>query len=221
MAALSKATAVPVPTIKFYLREGLLPPGVRTSPNQSQYDDTHVHRLGLIRGMTELGGLSLATVAEVLSAIDDPALSLHSVFGIVQRAVTHQILPAGQDQDEQAELQLVDDIMTRHGWTLAENDTHRRTAAALLSNLAAIDVNHSPEAIDGYATAAGQIAALDLASLSVSENRDRMIETVATATILGDALLATFRRMAQTALSAERFGGAGEPHSEGAESDQA
>ncbi len=67
MAALSEASGVPVPTIKFYLREGLLPPGHRTSPNQSQYDDEHVRRLALIRSLTEIGGYSLATVA------DDPA----------------------------------------------------------------------------------------------------------------------------------------------------
>ncbi|WP_346281659.1 MerR family DNA-binding transcriptional regulator, partial [Pseudonocardia sp.] len=32
MAELSARTGVPIPTIKFYLREGLLPPGERTSP---------------------------------------------------------------------------------------------------------------------------------------------------------------------------------------------
>ena len=36
MAELSRRTGVPVPTIKYYLREGLLPPGERTSPNQAQ-----------------------------------------------------------------------------------------------------------------------------------------------------------------------------------------
>ncbi|MDX2026822.1 MerR family transcriptional regulator, partial [Microcella sp.] len=45
MSELSATTGTPVPTLKFYLREGLLPAGERTSPNQSQYDDSHVERV--------------------------------------------------------------------------------------------------------------------------------------------------------------------------------
>ena len=33
IAELSQTTGVPVPTIKYYLREGLLPSGELTSPN--------------------------------------------------------------------------------------------------------------------------------------------------------------------------------------------
>lgn len=40
MAELSSSSGVPIPTIHFYLREGLLPPGERTSPNQAHYDDS-------------------------------------------------------------------------------------------------------------------------------------------------------------------------------------
>ena len=35
IAELSQTTGVPVPTIKYYLREGLLPAGELTSPNQA------------------------------------------------------------------------------------------------------------------------------------------------------------------------------------------
>src|ERR1700716_801088 len=42
MAELSAESGVPVATIKYYLREGLLPPGERTSRNQARYDDVHV-----------------------------------------------------------------------------------------------------------------------------------------------------------------------------------
>ena len=44
IAELSQKTGVPVPTIKYYLREGLLPAGELTSPNQAHYDDRHVQR---------------------------------------------------------------------------------------------------------------------------------------------------------------------------------
>ena len=35
---LSRLSGVPVATIKYYLREGLLPPGVHSHPNQANYN---------------------------------------------------------------------------------------------------------------------------------------------------------------------------------------
>ena len=51
IAELSRDSGVPVPTIKYYVREGLLPPGELTSPNQAQYDASHLRRLRLIRAL--------------------------------------------------------------------------------------------------------------------------------------------------------------------------
>ncbi len=73
ISELSRSSGVPVATIKFYLREGLLPDGLRTSQNQAQYDDAHVQRLRLIRALVGAGGLSLAATKNVLRQIDEPA----------------------------------------------------------------------------------------------------------------------------------------------------
>ena len=43
ISALASTTGLSVATVKFYLREGLLHPGVATSATQASYDDTH-HR---------------------------------------------------------------------------------------------------------------------------------------------------------------------------------
>jgi hypothetical protein len=59
MAQLSSVAGIPIGTIKFYQREGLLPPGERTSPNQADYDERHVRRLRLIRGLIDVGRLSI------------------------------------------------------------------------------------------------------------------------------------------------------------------
>src|SRR4051812_10865904 len=91
MAALSRASGVPVPTIKFYLREGLLPPGRRTSPNQSQYDEAHVRRLALIRSLTEIGGYSLATVADVLQVAEDREAPPSRLFAVLSGTVVARI----------------------------------------------------------------------------------------------------------------------------------
>lgn len=74
---LSRASGVPVPTIKFYLREGLLPAGELTSPNQARYGEAHLRRLHLIRALTDVGGLPLASVGKVVEAVEDHERPVH------------------------------------------------------------------------------------------------------------------------------------------------
>ena len=65
IAELSRRSGVSVPTIKYYLREGLLPGGTTTgSPNQAAYDETHLRRLKLIRVFIDVGGLSVAATRD-------------------------------------------------------------------------------------------------------------------------------------------------------------
>jgi len=86
MKELSEASGVPVATIKFYLRERLLPAGERTQPNQSQYTDAHLGRIRLIRALIEVGGLSVAGARGVIAVLDLPGQSVHNVLGLAQHA---------------------------------------------------------------------------------------------------------------------------------------
>src|SRR5258706_6576622 len=70
VSELSEKTGVPLPSIKFYIREGLLPAGVRTGRNQSDYGASHVERLALIRSLREDAGLPVETIARALRAAD-------------------------------------------------------------------------------------------------------------------------------------------------------
>lgn len=86
MSELSSRSGVPVPTIKFYLREQLLPPGRPTAPNQAVYGPSHLVRLRLIRVLTGMGHLSIAAVRDVLRALDDPAVATVELYGVLGRA---------------------------------------------------------------------------------------------------------------------------------------
>ena len=72
MQALSAASGVPVSTIKFYLRDGLLPTGTPTARNQAVYDERHLHRLNLLRVLTKVGGMPIETVRKVIVLLDNP-----------------------------------------------------------------------------------------------------------------------------------------------------
>lgn len=73
ISELARVSGVTIATIKYYVREGLLPAGAPTSATQAEYGDVHVERLRLIRALVEVGGLSLTTVGELLQILDSPA----------------------------------------------------------------------------------------------------------------------------------------------------
>lgn len=84
MSELSRRSGVPVATIKYYLREGLLPPGERTSRTQASYDESHVERLALVRALVESAGLSLARTRQVLAAVDTPQSMVDLLAGVTE-----------------------------------------------------------------------------------------------------------------------------------------
>jgi DNA-binding transcriptional MerR regulator len=89
VSELSQVTGVPVATIKYYLREGLLPPGTPTSATSAAYDERHVERLGLVRALVEVGRLPIARVRAVVEALERPPTSWHDLLG-----AAHGALPA-------------------------------------------------------------------------------------------------------------------------------
>ena len=212
MSELSATTVTPVPTLKFYLRERLLHAGERTSPNQSQYDDTHVERVRLVRALLEVGGLSVAQAARVVGALDSD-LPLSSVFGVAQRAVSIPAALASAD-DEATDAEpaptagqtRIAALCESRGWRVYPNNPGLPLAARVLDTYAALGLGHiSDTVLDRYAQAADLVAAADLAAVGAVDELTEMTRTVAAGTVLGDTLLAGLRRIAQEAESFRRF----------------
>ena len=66
MRELAEASGVSAPTIKHYLREGLLPEPVKTSRNMAYYPPEFVDRIKLIKQLQEERYLPLKAIKEVL-----------------------------------------------------------------------------------------------------------------------------------------------------------
>ncbi len=199
ISELSRRTGVPVPTIKYYLREGLLPEGMRTSATQAQYDGSHEARLGLIRALVGTGGLSLAEVRRVLGAIDDPPDSLYDLLGVAAEAtVDHR---ADRPDHERVHV-----LMQEWGWPVEDKDcpSHDALAAALDAlDEAAFEL---PEgALEMYKDHMEQIAAYELSTVPI-DPPEATIRYVVLGTMLPEPLLLALRRLAQQAASARRFG---------------
>jgi DNA-binding transcriptional MerR regulator len=70
LAELARQSGVPRSTIKFYIREGMLPAGEPRARNQATYGPAHLERLALIRALREVAGLRLEVVARVTAQLD-------------------------------------------------------------------------------------------------------------------------------------------------------
>ncbi|MFL5873171.1 MAG: MerR family transcriptional regulator [Solirubrobacterales bacterium] len=68
MRELAEASGVPAPTIKHYLREGLLPEPVKTSRNMAYYPPEFVDRIKLIKRLQEERFLPLKAIKDELDA---------------------------------------------------------------------------------------------------------------------------------------------------------
>lgn len=62
---LAKASGIGVETVRFYEREGLLPPAARTASGYRQFPPETIQRLGFIRRAKRLG-FALGEIAELL-----------------------------------------------------------------------------------------------------------------------------------------------------------
>ena len=60
ISELSERSGIPVASIKFYIREGMLPRGAATSATRAEYGDEHLARLRVIQALSDVRALPLA-----------------------------------------------------------------------------------------------------------------------------------------------------------------
>jgi len=199
MSELSGSTGAPVATLKYYLREGLLRPGVRTSPNQAQYDVEHVRRVRLIRALLGPGGLDVATAREVIGAIDSD-LPLPHVFAAAQRAASVRV---DEREVDAAALERADELLA--DLAIHPGNPGRAAAAAVIRAFDEVGQRDADDWYRRYVEAALIVAEADLDMVERRATRDEKAETVVVGTALGDALFAAIRRAAQEHVSTTRY----------------
>jgi DNA-binding transcriptional MerR regulator len=202
IAELSRLSGVTTPTIKYYLREGLLPPGEPTGRNQAAYGEAHLRRLRLIRGLRDVGGLSVAAVREVLASLDEPSVAGHDLMGRAHRAV---IRPSTHDRTDPAWLAARDAAetwMAELGWSVAPDAPALDLLADVFATLRQLDQDTLLECLTHYAEAALIVAGPEVASAAAHPEPADMIAAVVVGTVLGERLLAAVRLLAHEHVSA-------------------
>lgn len=199
ISELSAATGVPVATIKYYLREGLLPEGERTAPTQATYADRHTRRLRVVRALIE-SGVSIAEARKVLEALDDPPASPHDLLGAAHAAVTPR-------SEGRIDTHAAERLVTRLGWQpgVCDDDVVAGVARALHA------IDHAgfevPDAVmAAYLESMSRIGQAEIANVP-TESAEAAVRYVVLGSVLVEPLLLALRRVAEQIASAERFGG--------------
>lgn len=205
MSELSERSGIPIPTIKFYQREGIVPEGEKTSATQTDYSEQHVVRLRTVRALIDVGGLTIASAKAVLGAMDAEEIPLDWAFGIAQRAASKS-MPSAEVEPDAESLAAIDALIAERGWkTVLPVNPGRATAARVIEAYRALGQGSLESTLPAYAEAADLIAAADLAAIAARGERQAMVESVVIGTALGDTLLAGLRRIAQESASHRLF----------------
>lgn len=196
IAELSRRSGVTAATIKYYLREGLLSPGLHTHPNQVEYTEHHVARLRLIRALIDVGGLSVSATSDLLSVLDSANIDAWEAVGKVQYAITSGRANTVIDAEAPAE-GIIDALLAQRGWRVRSDNPARRLLIGLCTTLHALGHDDIVGALNDYATAVEKIVDIDIGLIKDQADITTVIEKVIVATILGDAVLSALRQLAQ------------------------
>ncbi len=200
ISELSTATGVSVASIKYYLREGLLPEGQRTSATQATYGEDHRRRLGVIRALVD-SGVGIAATRRVLAALDAPLAGTNDLLGEVHGAITPEV-------EATPDLDAAEAFARRVGWEPGACDPQVLAGLArALQNLDRAGFALSDDVVDAYADAAQRIATAELAGVP-TDSPEAAVRYVVLGSVLMEPVLLALRRVAEQVASGRRFGGA-------------
>ena len=191
MAELARHSGVSVPTIKYYMRQGLLQPGHRTGVNQAEYGDRHLDRLRLIRALTSVAGLPLSEVKEVVDAVDGESTVIDAM------AVTQDALIGTSVGEDAGACELLDRVIDRRGWLCARSSPAYRAAARAVVQLRAEELSAVLDHLDDYAEAAEKVGRADLEAIEGAEGKEQRVRGVVMGSALRRPLLEALVLLAQ------------------------
>ncbi|TCJ22052.1 MerR family transcriptional regulator [Nocardioides jejuensis] len=195
ISQLSQAADLPVGTVKFYLRTGLLHAGRATSATQAIYDQSHLERLRLVRALLEIGKLSHAEIQRVLAALAAPQASPDAApLDTIEMLSLATAEPADID-GARVDLSSARELVEQVGWSISEDSPHLDALAQALLALDGIGVAPSDERMRVYAEAASHVARNDVSTVIEADPHMRAL-VAAAGTALYDAFLAALRQLA-------------------------
>ncbi|MFB7657541.1 MULTISPECIES: MerR family transcriptional regulator [unclassified Streptomyces] len=210
LAELSERSGVSTATIKYYLRERLLPPGRQINATTAEYDEDHLRRLRLVRALIQVGRVPVATAREVLGHVDDDSLGRTIRLGAALWALPQGPEPDDDDPAVVAARAEVDRLLELLGWATARelatlSPVHRSLVAAV-ATLRRLDHPWDAEQMAPYAELMHQVARRELDHMETLTSDTEQVEAAVASTVLFQPVLRALHRLAQEEESARRYG---------------
>ncbi|ALV33303.1 MerR family transcriptional regulator [Streptomyces sp. CdTB01] len=210
LAELSERSGVSTATIKYYLREGLLPPGRQLNATTAEYEEEHLRRLRLVRAMIQVGRIPVATVREVLGHIDDDSLGRTIRLGAALWALPQVPEPDEEDESVRTAHRETTALLDRLGWRNAEQvatiSPAYRSLVVAVAALHRLGYEWGAEQLVPYAELMHRTAVLDLDNMEAYPSEPEQVEFAVLGSILNEPVLRALHRLAQEEESARRYG---------------
>ncbi|MBB1255024.1 MerR family transcriptional regulator [Streptomyces alkaliterrae] len=210
LAELSERSGVSTATIKYYLREGLLPPGERITATQSEYGEDHLRRLRLVRALIQVGRVPVATAREVLGAVDDTALDMDERLGIAVGSLPHQTPEDPDDPNVSAARETVEGLLGELGWPSDRSYPAGESLVTAVATLRRLDYPCDVASLLPYGRLAAELAVSDLDMIAAIGTPVTQLEAAVALTVLYEPVLLSLRRMAHAEESRRRYSTTGD-----------
>ncbi len=209
LTELARQAGMPVATVKYYLREGLLPDGVKRSATRADYGTTHLERLRLLRLLREVGDVPVERLRALVSALESPSDDPFDVLGAGTEALARPTPGPGPHAVRADEL--AEELVGRGGWEGCPADTAERLGLrVVLEQVLTWEEVGLPVRADDltpYVEAADRVARHDIASMRDGEPAELLTQIVVGQVVYGE-LLAALRRVAEAHHAVRRWGAA-------------
>lgn len=205
MSELAARTGLPVATIKYYLREGLLPAARRVTPRLSEYDERHLRRLALLRVLREVGRLPVDRLRSLVETVDRSG-SIHAMFATAADAMAPT--PSQGGELRPVTRQVADQLIAGAGWTHVRADApDRENLAEAIEQVITFETHpRDPAELTPYLQAADALARYEISHLDDTKDRAGLLEEMVVGQVVFGEILTILRRLAQEHYSYERFG---------------
>jgi DNA-binding transcriptional MerR regulator len=194
VSELATRADVPVATVKYYLRAGLLPPGHVTGPRRAEYDETHVRRLRILRLLREVGGAPVSALQTIVDAADDDSLPMHEVLCLISDALSPPLALAASDRTA---ARMVDTAIADVGWSGVRPDAADRLRLAELLQLVTDQelLTITPEIVAYYVHLADGLCRTEVDLINTNKDRAGVLEDMIAGEAAFGEVLALLRRM--------------------------
>lgn len=200
---LSQRSGVTPASIKYYLREGLLPPGEAVHATRAEYSASHLERLELIQALRRIVGLNIEQIRGLVKMADDgvPRLDLLAAVQRVVLDIGNYTTAIGGEAAEATAA-----VVRLRGWPDSPSDA-RNALTAHLELMAGLKIPVSATVLEAYSKAMDDVAGIDIAATTAPESTDRLILTAAVGMHMHSQLLLKLLALAQASHAIRRYQG--------------